>query len=142
MNMNDLLADSQTIDFTLTGGKGKVKKGKVKMQSPSNAKATEIRNEFFAYGKRLAAAEAAHAEGKDYDGEPIPIGLEICMANAVMACISPDDPLSEGLDVDSARTFVKRIGGMESDVVKYAVSVMGIAAFDADDTEGDHSDFS
>lgn len=138
MNIDELLKDSKTVDFVLDGGKGK--RGTVKMQSPSAATAREVSEQFFQHGKQLAAAQAAQDAGRDYDGAPIPIGMEVCQAAAVRACIAPNDPLAN-MDEDQSRAFIRRIGGLESDVVKYALTVLGITTFDNEDVEGDHSDF-
>jgi len=138
MNIDELLKDNKTIDFVLDGGKGK--RGSVKMQSPAASVAREVTEQFFRHGKKLSAAESARNAGKDYEGEPIPIGMEVCQAAAVRACIAPDDPLAS-MDDDQSRAFIRRIGGLESEVVKYALTVLGITTFDDGDVEGDHSDF-
>ena len=139
MNIDELLKDSKTIDFALDGGKGK--KGKVRMQSPPVQQAREVCEQFFEHGKHLIAARAATNAGRDYEGEPLPIGMEKCQAAAVRACIAPDDPLAS-MDEDQSRAFVRRIGGLESEVVQYALTVLGISTFDVGDAaEGDHSDF-
>lgn len=139
MNIDELLKDSKTIPFALDGGAGK--KGSIKMQSPSAAVARDVTEQFFHHGKQIAAAQAAQDAGKDYDGEPIPIGMERCQAAAVRACVAPDDALA-GMDDDQARAFIRRIGGVESEVVKYALTVLGITTFDDNDAaDGDHTDF-
>lgn len=139
MNIDELLQDSKTVKFVLDGGKGK--KGSVKMQSPSVAEAREVTDAFFEHGKRIAAAQAETGAGRIYEGEAIPVGMERCNAAAVRACIAPNDPLF-GMDEDQSRAFVRRIGGTDSAVVQYALTVLGITTFDSDDeTEGDHSDF-
>ena len=138
MNIDELLKDSKTVDFVLDGGKGK--RGTVKMQSPSAAVARDVSEMFFQHGKHLAAAHAAQEAGRDYEGTPIPVGMEICQAAAVRVCIASNDPLAN-MDDDQARAFVRRIGGLESEVVKYALTVLGITTFDDGDVEGDHSDF-
>ena len=127
MNIDELLKDSKDVDFVLDGGKGK--RGTIKMQSPSAATAREVSAQFFQHGKQLAAAQVAQDAGRDYEGTPIPIGMEVCQAAAVRACIASDDPLAN-MDEDQSRAFIRRIGGLESNVVKYALTVLGITTFD------------
>lgn len=135
MNIDELLSESKTIPFVLDGGKGK--KGKVKMQSPSNTVGINVREQFFQHGKHIAAAQAAIDAGREYDGQPLPIGMELCCAKAVMACIAQDDPLAN-MTEEQARTFVRRIGCEESAVVQYAMTICGVATFDDADVQGDH----
>jgi len=135
MNLDDLLNDKKAVPFAVDGGR---KKGKLDMQSPTAEAAREVRNAFYKLGRQIRRDD----DTPETDA-PIAAGFESCYALAVKACIAPSSPLANMSDAESC-FFVKRIGGEESEVVKYALVVCGVYSDgdEASQTEGDHTDFS
>lgn len=126
----DLLKGGDTVSFELDG-----KTHKIPMQPPTAAVARELRAEFYKLGNRAnKAGDNATAE--------LAAEFESCIGKVVLACI-PQDSEESKMDEDECRLFVLRIGGDNSDVVKYAMRVCGIRKGDdvGDSDDADDAPF-